>query len=116
VIRCDPTSDRVYVAAATGLYALDEPTSVGPDVSSDQKQPSITATVLRSTLEVTTHDWSTPPTSWSIIDMRGRFVSGGTVASPMPLRIDASVLPNGTYGLQLCNEISAARTVIVVAP
>ena len=109
VIRCDPTSDRVYIAAATGLYALDEPTSVEHDTPVLRNQPSIRVAVLGSSLEVAAQNCFTQPVTWSIIDLRGRLITNGSTAGPLPLRIDIATLAPGTYAVELSNAAIGYR-------
>ena len=114
VIRCDPTSDRVYVAAATGLYALDEPTSVPTDETTDAR-PALVSDVRNEFIEVTTSNWPAQQTSWRLVDLRGRHVLQGDHHGPLPLRINVSLLPSGLYGVEVYDALSNHRASATVS-
>lgn len=113
VIRCDPSSRRVYLAASTGLYALDDATSTDDDAMTTSTPPTLNAVVQNGAIEVDAQTWPTAPTHWSITNLRGRVVAQGR--SEGPLRIDASPLAPGLYGLQLWSETLRAATMVVIA-
>ncbi len=115
VIRCDPSSRRVYLAATTGLYALDDVVSVETDNVLPAPQHTVSATLRNGTIVVDAHKWASVPTHWSITDLRGRLIIQGRHDAALPLRIDASVLVPGTYGLQLWNGASNAHTIVMIA-
>lgn len=114
VIRCDPSSRRVYLAATTGLYALDEPVSVSDDSVTPASTQSLSAIVHGGIIDVGASDWTSAPTQWTITDMRGRIVAHGRHDGPLPLRIDASGLVSGTYGLQLWGTAVCSQVVVTL--
>ena len=115
VIRCDPTSRRVYLAASTGLYALDDVTSTDDQDAVSNGAARITTTLTDGVIEATSPGWpSMLPTSWSLTDLRGRIVAHGRHDGPLPLRMDVSMLTPGLYGLQLWNPMASARTICVM--
>lgn len=115
VIRCDPSSRRVYLAATTGLYALDDIVSVETDNVLPAPQHTVSAIPRNGTIVVDAHKWASAPTHWSITDLRGRLIIQGRHDAALPLRIDASVLVPGAYGLQLWNGVSNAHTIVMIA-
>lgn len=115
VIRCDPSSRRVYLAASTGLYALDDVISTDDDVITPSPTQTLSAGVHNGIIEVDGLNWMAAPTHWSMTDLRGHVVAQGRCDGPLPLRIDASALARGTYGLKLWSEASNAATMVVIA-
>lgn len=113
VIRCDPSSRRVYLAASTGLYALDDVTSTDDDAVTTSPTHTLRAVVQNGVIEVNAQNWPTPPTHWSLTDLRGHVVAQGRCEGP--LRIDAPTLARGAYGLQLWSETIRAATMVVLA-
>lgn len=115
VIRCDPTSRRVYLAASTGLYALDDVTSTDDDAVSASPTQTLIAVIHNGIIEADGFNWKSAPEHWSLTDLRGNIVAQGRCEGPLPLRIDASSLALGTYGLQMWNAASSARSIVRVA-
>ncbi|MBU3679103.1 MAG: hypothetical protein FGM32_05790 [Candidatus Kapabacteria bacterium] len=115
VIRCDPTSRRVYLAASTGLYALDDVVSSDDDATESHGTLRLSTTLTDGMIEATSANWpNMPSSSWSLTDLRGRMVAHGRHDGPLPLRIDASLLTPGPYGLQLWNSMVSAGTIVVI--
>jgi hypothetical protein len=96
VIRCDPTSRRVYLAATTGLYALDEPTSVEEVFhASTSQMPRLSSDGEILTVECDLSLGSMR--RWTVIDASGRMVLTGNHDGVGPLRVDVRSLPRGVY-------------------
>ncbi|MBU3699765.1 MAG: hypothetical protein FGM33_07125 [Candidatus Kapabacteria bacterium] len=111
VIRCDPTSDRVYLATTPGLYVLDEETSVNEETG--KGSASTLATEVRDGLiEVTSPTWTSNSTQWSLVDLRGNVVCGGRHDGPLPLRINASMVAAGVYAIELNGGTQRASTLV----
>jgi hypothetical protein len=115
VIRCDPTSRRVYLAATTGLYALDEPVSVSDDASQLAQSLKIRAVVYNGIIEVEAPDWPSEQTMWNLVDLRGVQIAHGYHHGPLPLQIHrSSMLAPGLYGVQLWGPNVRAQCAVMV--
>lgn len=101
VIRCDPSSRRVYFAAATGLYALDEVVSVLDVEQHSAAIPEIRAQLRDELLEVESPGWNSARVQWNIVNVRGAIIARGEHAGPLPLRISTQGVAPGLYAVQL---------------
>jgi photosystem II stability/assembly factor-like uncharacterized protein len=113
VIRCDPTSDRVYMATTPGLFVLDEKTSVHETLEYSSGS-QLSATVQERRIEIQSLTWTAPLTRWSVLDMRGQIVCSGRHDGPLPLRIDASALATGIYAVELVAGMQRANALVVI--
>lgn len=112
VIRCDPSSRRVYLAATTGLYALDEPTSAKDETLSEVSRPLVTVSTGGTTVTVQSDHRLCEATSWSLIDLLGRVIAHGRIDGSLPLHIDVSAVQAGTYAVELANAVTRSHTLV----
>ncbi len=111
VIRWEPKLRRVYMAAETGLFILDEPTSVANTDLPASAGLRVVAT--SDAITVTDLEDHNEPLTWSIYTMAGTQVGGGAVRDPQATVIPTDGLGQGAY-LLLWSTPRRIRTATVM--
>ncbi|MCX6139611.1 MAG: hypothetical protein NTX15_02080 [Candidatus Kapabacteria bacterium] len=103
ILRYEPVLKRMYMAAETGLFVLDEATSINdqPAVASHETLKISTSPEM---LTVSDLDANDDHTTWTMYSMTGVRIAGGAVTNPEVQLISTASLASGAYLLTWGSE------------
>jgi len=102
-IRWDPAGKKMYMAAATGIFVLDEPMSATDNAIVDA-HTTLVIGVTTSEIIVRDNSMNDDHTSWALYTMDATRVLWGLVDNPNNQMIPTVALPSGRYLLTWGSE------------
>lgn len=95
-MRWDAAGKKMYMAAATGLFVLDEQTSV-QDGNGVDAHATLSISITSDNIIIHDHDVTDDHASWALYTMDGSRVLGGLVTNPEEQVIPITAYPSGRY-------------------